>query len=168
VDSYDEETYLCKPNDTFEKISTLYYHTDNYERALLLFNRNHPRAPDGVRQEPPLLQEGQPVFIPPLRILEKQYGNAIKTPPTPLPPAGAPKPPPGSATSNAAPSGDHTYRVRKGNEMVRDVARRTLGNADRWEEIYRLNPQFNPSYPLPESTVLRLPADARVDPEDTP
>ena len=99
VDSYDEFMYRCKPEDTFEKISTQYYLSDRYARALLLFNRNHPRAEDAVRQEPPVLQVGTPVFIPPLRILEKQYGNAIPGP-SPLPAAtSAPLPPPAQASA---------------------------------------------------------------------
>ena len=44
VVSFDEETYPCKPGDTFRSISQQYYHSDKYERALLMFNRNHPLA----------------------------------------------------------------------------------------------------------------------------
>ena len=77
VDSYDEETYLCKQGDTFAAISTKFYLTEKYAQALLLFNRNHPRATAGVRQDPPTLAAGQPVYIPPLRVLEKRYGTAI-------------------------------------------------------------------------------------------
>ncbi len=77
VDSYDEETYLCKAGDTFAAISTKFYLTEKYSQALLLFNRNHPRAMAGVRQDPPSLAAGQPVYIPPLRVLEKRYATAI-------------------------------------------------------------------------------------------
>src|SRR5262249_31759082 len=42
VDSYDEETYICRANDTFRSISQAFFHTDKYERALVLFNRAHP------------------------------------------------------------------------------------------------------------------------------
>ena len=77
VDSYDEETHLCKAGDTFAAISMKYYQTEKYAQALLLFNRNHPRATAGVRQDPPLLMAGQPVYIPPLRVLEKRYATAI-------------------------------------------------------------------------------------------
>jgi hypothetical protein len=77
VDSYDEETYLCKQGDKFEDISTKFYQTDKYAQALLLFNRNHPRAAAAVRQDPPMLAVGQPVYIPPLRVLEKLHATAI-------------------------------------------------------------------------------------------
>lgn len=87
VDSYDEETYLCKQGDKFEDISTKFYQTDKYAQALLLFNRNHPRAAAAVRQDPPALAAGQPVYIPPLRVLEKQFATAIPDH-APLNPAG--------------------------------------------------------------------------------
>ena len=77
VDSYDEETYLCKQGDRFEDISMKFYQTEKYAQALLLFNRNHPRAIAAVRQDPPTLAVGQAVYIPPLRVLEKQYATAI-------------------------------------------------------------------------------------------
>lgn len=77
VDSYDEETYRCKPNDSFRAISTQYYNSDKYAQALWLFNRNHPLATDALRQDPPALQPGQPVYIPPTRILEKYYASTI-------------------------------------------------------------------------------------------
>jgi hypothetical protein len=77
VDSYDEETYLCKQGDSFAAISTKFYLNEKYAQALLLFNRNHPRATAGVRQDPPSLAAGQPVYIPPLRVLEKRYATAI-------------------------------------------------------------------------------------------
>jgi nucleoid-associated protein YgaU len=77
VDSYDEETYLCKQGDKFEDISVKFYKTDKYAQALLLFNRNHPRATAGVRQDPPALAAGQSVYIPPLRVLQKQFATAI-------------------------------------------------------------------------------------------
>jgi hypothetical protein len=77
VDSYDEETYVCKQGDRFEDISMKFYQTEKYAQALLLFNRNHPRAIAAVRQDPPTLAAGQAVYIPPLRVLEKQYATAI-------------------------------------------------------------------------------------------
>jgi len=111
VDSYDEETYLCKQGDKFEDISTKFYQTDKYAQALLLFNRNHPRATAAVRQDPPSLAAGQSVFIPPLRVLEKQYATAI-TDHAPLNQGGAlspaspetKNPTAGSPASGAAPA----------------------------------------------------------------
>src|SRR5204863_7655258 len=98
VESFDEEAYRCKPGDTFEAISQRYYHTDKYARALLMFNRSHPMAGEGLQQNPPLLQVGQSVYIPPLSILEKRYGGHVQDL-TPLPPAQ--QPPAGSANAGA-------------------------------------------------------------------
>lgn len=182
VESYDEETYLCKANDTFKSISMEHYHTDIYDRALLLFNRNHPRANDAIRQEPPVMQAGQPVYIPPLRILEKQYSAAIPnhtplapgtaTPPPDGPEAASPRPglPAAAAPGSAPPaSGERQYRVRAGGEMLLAIAQRTLGNGDRWSEIWRMNgQQFNPKDPIPAGQVLKLPADAKVEAQDAP
>jgi hypothetical protein len=163
VESYDEETYVCKQADTFRSICRDYYRAETYERALLLFNRNHPRAADGLRQDPPVLKAGQPVFIPPLRILEKQYPSAI-----PQQPAGAEPASRTSGTAAAVTLAAPRYCVRQGGEMVLAVAQRTLGKGDRWMDILRLNPGLNPMYPIPAGTVLQLPADARVEPADVP
>jgi hypothetical protein len=184
VDSYDEETYSCKPNDTFRAISQDFYRTDKYERALLLFNRNHPLATDAVRKDPPALQPGQPVYVPPARILEKYYASAITDlpapPSSPGPSAGAETLPAiRPASTPAAPSipangtklavaKEKLYRVQGDGEMILEVARRTLGNGDRWPEIYRLNPKLDPSVLIPAGSEIRLPGDAHVDTLDKP
>jgi hypothetical protein len=141
VESYDEETYACQPTDSFRTISQTYYHSDRFERALLLFNRNHPLATEAVKQEPPALQQGQTVYIPPQRILERYYGMAI--------PSDAPPAPPKS------------YKVGANGEMFLEIARRTLNDENRWADIYRLNPSYDPSQPIPAGSELRLPPDAR-------
>ncbi len=173
VESYDEETYTCKPNDTFRTISRDFYQTERYERALWLFNRNHPLATEGVRQDPPLLQSGQPVYIPPIRILERYYSGAILDSAMPARATGqAPANPqsPGTirqvngSAANSANRDERIYRVRGDGELFADIARLTLGSGERWIEIYRLNPRFNPKYPVPAGSELRLPADARVEP----
>jgi len=170
VESYDEDTYTCRANDTFRSISQAVYRTEAYDQALLLFNRNHPLAGDALRQSPPLLQPGQPVFIPPLQILRKYYAASISdtrdlTPARSEAPAAqqavALTPPLNAAAPTAATA--RTYRVGASGEMFRDVARRTLGNADRWTEIYQLNSSYDPTHTVPAGTELRLPADAHVD-----
>ena len=170
VESYDEETYLAKQNDTFASISRQHYQSDKYERALLQFNRNHPRAADSVRQDPPVLREGQPVYIPPLRVLERQYAAVIPDH-IPLPPPVAPAPVAGQApvsSVGAAGSSQGLYRVRANGEMLWDIATRTLGRGERWSEIYSLNSQFNPQQPIPGGYTLRMPADASIQPQDRP
>jgi nucleoid-associated protein YgaU len=164
VDSYDEETHICKPNESFRAISQQYYQTDKYDRALLLFNRNHPRAVGSILQDPPALQEGQALYVPPLRVLEKQYAAFVADhgPATPVATTASP------AGSNATAPGERQYRVRKSGEMLWEIARRTLGNGDRWPEIYRLNPRFDPKAQVPEGNILRMPVDAQIEPTDVP
>ncbi len=53
-----------------------------------------------------------------------------------------------------------TDRVPMGGMSMQAVARLTLGNEQRWSEIYDLNPQLNPSK-VPAGTDLKLPADAK-------
>ncbi len=167
VESYDEETYRWQANDSFEAVSTRYYNSKNYAQALLLFNRNHPRAAAGLAKDPPGLAEGQAVFIPPMRILEKQYPTVIPgyQPATPAPAPDATR----TSSHSLPPSPNLQYRVRQAGEMIPIIARDTLGNSDRWSEIYQLNARsFDPSRPLPVGTVLSMPADARVPPENKP
>jgi nucleoid-associated protein YgaU len=174
VESFDEELYRAKPGDTFPSISQRFYLSERYAQALLLFNRNHPLAAGSLRQEPPALLPGQPVYLPPARILEKYYGAAINNDQTRLAPAAPPDAPPqppsfASPASFTAPAGnERKYRVRAQGEMLLDIARRTLGTGDRWAEIYQLNPRYDPKEPVPGGTELRLPPDARVDAQDTP
>jgi hypothetical protein len=183
VESYDEDTYVCKATDTFASISQAVYHTEIYGQALLLFNRNHPLATENVRREPPVIQAGQPLYIPPLEILRKYYTSAIAETAT-----GTSRPSPAASLTDAAASirplavapsatvatpapasaQERSYRVSGNGEMLRDIARRTLGDGDRWAEIYRLNPKYDPVYPVPAGTELRLPANARVDAQSTP
>jgi hypothetical protein len=170
VESFDEEEYRLKAGDTFESISTHFYRTPKYAAALALFNRNHPLAPIGMRQDQPVLQPGQPVFIPPTRILEKRHGASIPDLP-PLSPTGTPNverssnAPPNTGTQSA---GNKQYRVAGNGEMFRSIALRTLKNGDRWNDIYRLNRQYDPARPIPTGTVLILPPDAEVEPAIQP
>jgi hypothetical protein len=162
VESYDEDTYTCKANDTFRSVSQAVYQTDAYDQALLLFNRNHPLANDSIKQNPPQLQAGQPIYIPPLRILRKYY--AASTPEVKdAAPARTEGPAPIQAITAVPSPATRSYRVGANAEMIRDIARRTLGNGDRWTEIYQLNRNLDPTYAVPAGTEVKLPADARVD-----
>ena len=49
-------------------------------------------------------------------------------------------------------------------EMLFEIAQRTLGDGNRWVEIYRLNPKVNPNYLVAGNTELLMPADAKVGP----
>jgi hypothetical protein len=174
VESYDVETYRCKAGDSFDKISTKYYNTANYAQALLLFNINDPQATDNIRHTPPIMEPGQPVYIPPAHILEKRYGTFI--PGYKPQPAAAPTAPQPSAesprTSNAAPRADGAwnapqgfkwYQVQPRGESMRDIARTALNDAERWRDISKLNPTIPPEYMVRGGVMIKVPADARIE-----
>lgn len=175
-DSYLEEQYRWKPTDSFAAISTRYYSTDKYAAALQKYNRDYPLASPAMRQNPPMISPGQMIWIPPARILERDYGADIQG----LEPVVAPRsaqpqvepvgPPPGlnnSGFGNAAPQ---PYKVRDPGESLQEIARRTMGDSTQSLRIRSLNPTLSPDarLPIPAGTVLRLPAEARVEARDRP
>src|SRR5262249_10629916 len=102
-------------------------------QALMLFNRTHPLAAQGVLHNPPALQVGQAVFIPPLSILEKRHSAAIpeltpvqvqfppatterrgnSSPPATTPPPAPAAPPTGTGrTADARPEIPGAWRCR--------------------------------------------------------
>jgi hypothetical protein len=150
--------YVCKADDTLQKICQDEYHDVRYERALLAYNRYYQPGNSGIHSDPPVLQAGQQVMLPPQRILEKKYGSLIPNL-TPLAtPAVRTAPAPVTATSRSSPDTARLYTVPPQGEMVWEIAKRTLGNGDRWQDITQLNPGLDVSRPLPPGTVLKLPA----------
>jgi MraZ protein len=94
--------------------------------------------------------------------------HAEPTPATPSTVAGSEheaKALPGEPPLAPAPGPVQIYRVR-GAESLRDIARRTLGNAERWTDLHKLNPALKTDSPLRSDTVVRLPADACVQADD--
>jgi MraZ protein len=67
---------------------------------------------------------------------------------------------PGEPPLAPTPGPVEIYKVRRGGETMRDIAKHTLSTSDRWSEIARLNPHLASDAALPEGTVVRLPADA--------
>src|SRR5262249_37079461 len=158
------ETYPCKPNDTFATICREKYHAEKYAQALLMFNRSYPTAAEGVRSEPPVLAPGQPVYLPPIEILEKRYPTLI---PSSAPGGGglgsvAPSPAPGPSgtpsTSWASPASERLYTVQEKAETFYEIAKKVFRDDNRWSDISRLNGSFATNAVLPVGTVLRLPA----------
>jgi Tfp pilus assembly protein FimV len=125
---------------------------------------------------------GQTLFLPPVNILERDYPAGIdrQTVQANSPKKGFAAPEPGLAAANHKPAhaeapvvpasawasapGTRVYKVRGKDQWLYHIARQTLGNADRWSELYRLNPNVSPQLPVPEGTEIRLPADARAEP----
>lgn len=159
VEVFDETRTMAQAGESFRSISARAYGgAENYAEALLWYNRNHPLAGDGIRQEPPSLA-GQAIFIPvDRRVLEKRYPNLIS--------GVAPSGTTGShgATAPAAGARYPTYRVVKTDgETMLSIAQQTLGNGYRWKEISMLNPDLPTEFAVQAGKVLRLPPDARVE-----
>jgi len=163
-DSYLEEEYRLRSGDSFASISNRFYFSEKYDQALRQYNRDYPLASATMRRDPPApLSPGTTLWIPPIRILEKRYPSLI--------PDLKPQPDRSSApllnpTSNSRPVSlvdSKTYRVRDGGETMLQIARRTQ-LAD-WVAIHRLNPNLDPSavVPIPAGTLLRMPAEAKLD-----
>ncbi len=174
VESYDEEVYRTRAGDTFAKISQSHFNTDKYDKALERFNVEHPQASDALRQDPSRLEANQLIFIPPAYILEKRYGATL------IPgykPQAEPSAVVAPRTANAAPRTDGNwntaqgfklYQVKPDGESMWDIARSTLNNPSRWNEIAKLNPSLRPEYRIPGKTQIKLPADARVETASAP
>jgi hypothetical protein len=168
-DSYLEEEYRLRTGDDFVAVCRQFRLPEKYAQALQQYNQDYPIASPAMRQNPPRITAGTVIWIPPIRILEKRYAQLIpdfKALPgqtTSASPAVADAPAWTTANSAARPiangPGYKTYRVQDGGETMQDIARRNLGNAQTWIEIYRLNPQLNPNAttPIAEGTLLRLP-----------
>jgi hypothetical protein len=148
--SYDEDIYDPKAGDTYESISRDFYNDTKYATALRTYNRNKP------------LQGSGQILIPPLGVLGR---TSPSTPPTigmPVSQAGG-TPEWGSAPpSTTVRAGEKTFRVPTGGMTMKAIARLTLNNEQRWQDIYTLNPQHRPDERLPAGTDIRLPTDARI------
>jgi hypothetical protein len=173
-DNYIEEMYRWKAGDSFAALSTRFYNTDKYADALLKYNQDYPLATREMRQTPPAIAPGQVVWVPPSRILERDYpqylGSLTPVTPTARPAVEPVAPPPGLANSGFVSAAPQMYRVRQPGESLQEIARRTLGDSNHSYRLRSFNPTLSadPRLPIPAGTVLRLPADAKVDPADRP
>lgn len=164
VDSFDEEIYRCRTGDSFARISQRFYQTDRYAQALEAFNRNHPQAGQAVRQQPGSLVVGQQIHIPPIAILRKRHAAVIpeeSDQPTRLTDAReertSSRPTPKSGVDETG-SRAREYTIDNPNgETMREIAEKLLGNANRWQEIAKLNPGFQPLLPIPATASIKLP-----------
>jgi MraZ protein len=108
----------------------------------------------------PIAEKKETAVAPPA-VLEQQPGvGTVILGPAPLnavrqPEAASPAPAPA-----AAPVENKTYWASQG-ETLRDVARKTLGQEDRWLEIEKLNPELRARTLIPAGTMVRLPAGAQ-------
>ncbi len=167
-DHWDDDLYVGQAGDTYKRISNDKYGSDRYAEALMLYNRDHVLASDATRKDPSTILSNQRIYMPPARILQREYESVIPTESDAAAARTAPAAtrPAVSGTSPAAGLPEKSYRVRGGGEMFLTIARNTLGNELRWPEIYNLNQRFQPEVAVPGGTVLRMPGDAKIDPAD--
>lgn len=155
---FDVDLYDPKANDSYESISQEYYNDKRFATALRAFNRNMP------------LQGGRLVEVPPIHVLKKRFANQ----PGGVVPSGAigasssaPQWGPASERSDPVPAratgaGRATFVVPTGGMTMKAIARFTLGNEQRWSDIYGMNPHLRPDDVLPAGTEVRMPSDARL------
>jgi nucleoid-associated protein YgaU len=191
AEAYDVRKHVVRQGETYAAISRLFFTTDAYAQALALYNKDRdPRTavlqPGMAVYVPPAkyLEREFRMVIPGLqppaardRFAPADPGRVPPAPPAPGSPvsrAGFSAPPadPKEAVRDAgkdAPArstDEKRYRVRA-NDTLWSVAKETLGNGERWAEIYRLNRELLKDVTqLQPGLVLRLPADAKVDAAD--
>lgn len=153
-DSYDELWHDDK-GEPFAAISREYFRDPKYAAALEAYNRN--RRDKIIRVPPPwVLEERFPNLInkAPDRS-DKAAGNGgLKFEPVaPLPPSERTAAPAAAVTSR---SNDEYKVTSESGELIREVARKALGDAGAWKKLYELNPGIDPTLPIPAGTTLRL------------
>ena len=162
VESWDERTYVAKPGDTYAAISLSEYKTEDYAKALQMYNQNHPRAGDAMRRDG-TMAPGDRIYLPPSPVLEKRHADVIvRSKPKPVT-AGSfgdegfgPMQAEFRAPSEKPPNQD--YKVRGKDETLFSIAAQQLGNGNRWGEIAALNPKAPTDRALLGGTLLHMPA----------
>jgi MraZ protein len=133
-------------------------------------------APAGYVPDPPPANKPSTEAAPPEPKAPKAAPPPLPTPaappltepagpsgPAPLPPQD--KPIPGEPPLAPPPGPVQNYTAR-GGETMRDIARRTLGSAERWTDIHKHNPMFSADTVFAAGTIVRLPGEACVQSED--
>jgi hypothetical protein len=157
-------TYLTvkvQSGDTFKELSKRHYGSENYEKALEQYNRNHGEASDAMQQDGALVA-GEKAFIPSKAYLEKHYRSLIaglpsEPPAAPAAPEPRSSPPPAQPVRKVVPA----YEVAPGGETWQAIAQASLGSPDRAGDIKALNPAVTQDM-VPAGTLLKLPGDATM------
>lgn len=152
-----EGVYFVEVNDSFATIAKKVYGNEGYFKALYEYNRE--RYPN-----PSQIDAGDEIATPDVAVLEQNYPKLCpkrRNPPAATRDAGMRL----ASSAAAARRGGRTYLVREGDTLF-DIAKRQLGKATRWREIYDLNQDqlgedFNYLSPGME---LALPGGDRPDP----
>lgn len=190
VNSYAVKSYVVLEGDTFDRVAKVLYGTTQLGPALLYFNRSQvsrdepltaggrirytdarvlekhfsrlsekeadefrrysratPDVPFAAAKPTPIQQVASPATV---------ERNTVYSSPTPI---GASQP---IATTRSS-DGSPRYTVSE-SEPLYAIARKTLGDGNRWREIAELNAEVVPpgAYIAPAGSVLTLPADAKT------
>jgi hypothetical protein len=149
-DSYDE-LWHDDHGEPYAAISREYYHDPKYAAALEAYNKG--RRDKIIRVPPPwVLEEKFPNLVGKDKAPEaKPKDTGLKFEPVSPLPSGRSAPP---VTETSRPADE--YRVtRESGETVREVAQKVLGDGTAWKKLYDLNPNIDPTLPLPAGTILR-------------
>lgn len=120
-------TYVVQTDDNFWSISQRLFGTGGYFQALAKHNANkYPREEN--------LRAGDVILAPSATELERLYPELCPSPARRNPMEDQPR----TASVPNRPDGRRTYLVQEGDTLY-DIARRELGKASRWREIYDLN-----------------------------
>ena len=149
-DSYEEDWHTPDSTvNTYVGISNFYYKTPDYAKALEAYNRDRKKPGESI------------VRVPPTWVLDEKFPNLTGKSPTPpgvtfdkVEPAGgtrpAPVPAPAAGTSDE-------YRVTaEAGEKIKDIARTVYGDPNAWRKLTDLNPNLDPTEPIPAGTTLRV------------
>jgi MraZ protein len=113
-----------------------------------------------------------PMITAPPPPAETKVSPTLFAPVSPAAPSFTPGPEhearsqPGEPPLAPAPGPVQIYHVH-GSETLQDIARRTLGSAERWPDLHKLNPTLKTDAPLSSGTAVRLPGDACVQTDDS-
>ncbi len=155
-DNYDEDWHTQKQGETYTMISQEYLHDTKYATALEAYNKEHRKSGERI------------IRVPPTWVLEEQFASLIgskadqpeaKTaskpkfdPVVPRPSRERVAPPP-----PATPVGNDEYRVKaEAGETIREIARKIYGDPNSWRKLWDLNPNLDPTQPIPNGTALRI------------
>ena len=118
-----DQPYVVAPGDNLFEISRKVYGDGSYYRALFAYNSDRYRHAEDIRS-------GNVLDVPPAEYLKQRYPELI---------GGA-----SDGSAGTAPLGrtmaaaGSSYTVREGDTLF-DIARKQLGQASRWTELYELN-----------------------------
>ena len=85
-DNWDDDQFSSRPGDTYQNLAQEKYGSARYGQALMLYNRDYPLATPATQRNPETIVVGQTIYVPPIRILQRQYGSVIPDQSAAVPP----------------------------------------------------------------------------------